>query len=171
MNAITTKDLILSILHIRNIKDVILNFSVSALIAIFSYFNGVIIEHKHLFIAVTFVVIGDWIFGTIRAVKNNNWETQKALKLVYYLFAYYTILFIVISIKQAHASAFFISDAIVLPILLFQLCSMLKNMSLIGWIPGGLLLELLKNIDKHKEDLQSKIQEANGESIISEQKI
>lgn len=163
---IKNKEIITTALHIRTKKEMFFNFMTTIISGIFSYFNGILIENKYLFVAVTLVVLGDFIFGSIRAIKNNSWETNKALKIVYYFFTYYCIVFIVLSIKKAHPSAFWISDAIILPILLFQLGSMLKNMSLLGWIPQGLLLQLLNNIDKHKETTEQLNTTINEQDVI-----
>jgi hypothetical protein len=55
-----------------------------------------------------------------------------------------------LSIEKAHPAAYWASEGIVLPILIFQIISALKNAAEIGLIPNGLLKELLKSIDKHK---------------------
>jgi phage-related holin len=142
----TIKETLQSIAHTRSYGEIVFNAIVTVLGAIFGYFQLTIIENKNLFIAVLIVVIGDWIFGTARAVKNKKWETQKAMKVIYYVFAYSVIVFVVLSIEKAMPSAFFLSDAVVMPILIFQTISMLKNASLIGWIPKGLLLQILEKI-------------------------
>ena len=146
------KETIQSISHTRSHEELIFNFLVTLMSGIFGYFQLTIIENKSLFISILIVVIGDWIFGTIRALKNNKWETQKALKVVYYILAYSVIVFVVLSIEKAMPSAFFLSDAVVMPILVFQTISMLKNASLIGLIPKGVLLQILQKIDSYKHD-------------------
>lgn len=146
----TIKDTLQSIAHTRSYTEVVFNFIITILSAIFGYFQLTIIENKNLFIAVLIVVIGDWIFGTARAIKNKKWETKRAMKVIYYIFAYSVIVFVVLSIEKAMPSAFFLSDAVVMPILIFQTISMLKNASLIGWIPKGLLLQILEKIDSYK---------------------
>ena len=55
-----------------------------------------------------------------------------------------------LSIEKAHPAAYWASEGIVLPILIFQIISALKNAAEIGLIQNGLLKELLKSIDKHK---------------------
>jgi hypothetical protein len=99
---------------------------------------------------VVVVVVSDWVMGTILALKNKVWHTRKAIKIIYYIFAYSTILFTVLAVEKAHPSAFFLSETIIMPILVFQIISTLKNASLIGFIPQGLLLNILNNIDSYK---------------------
>lgn len=158
----TSSNILLSIAHLRSLKEGIFNFFVTIFSAILGYFQLTIIENKDLFIAILIVVLGDFFFGTAYAIKRNIWETQKAMKVIYYVFAYSVIVFVVLAIEKAHPSAFFLSDAIIMPILLFQTISMLKNASLVGWIPKGSLLEILKKIDNYKasgESQQEPIQE------------
>lgn len=163
----TIKESVQSIAHLRSQQECIFNFFVTVFSAILGYFNVTIIENKDLFISILIVVIGDWIFGTIRAIKNKKWETQKAMKLIYYVFAYSVIVFVILSIEKANPSAFFLSDAIIMPILVFQTISMLKNASLIGLIPNGLLLQILEKIDAYKhpktpEETEVENQPTNG---------
>lgn len=154
--------LLTSIAHVRTMKEATFNFFITAFFAVIAYFNIVLIENQNLFIAMIMVVVGDWFFGTIAAVKNGTWETNKALKLIYYLFAYSIIIFVVLSIEKADKTTSFLSTIIIMPILIFQTISMLKNASLIGWIPKGLLLELLKKIDQYKnETINQQIQTTN----------
>lgn len=96
--------------------------------------------------------------------KKKRWETRKALKIIYYLTGYWLIVFIVLSIEKAHQAAFFLSEAIVLPILIFQVISMLKNASLLGVLPKGLLLKILSNIDNYKDQAIEQSKELQNEA-------
>ncbi len=127
----------------------------------FGYFNIIVTDNVNLFMCVWVVVVGDWLFGTALAIQNKKWETRKALKIVYYLVGYWLILFIVLAMEKAHPAAFFMSEAVVLPILLFQVISMLKNASLVGVLPKGLLLKILQNIDNYKDYSQQAAQVEN----------
>lgn len=99
-----------------------------------------------------FVVFLDWVFGTIRALFiDENFLTKKALKLVWYLGAYSLIAFTVLTIELAHPSAFWLSEAIILPLMIFQLISAVKNAALCGIIKQETLLRILSNVDKYKE--------------------
>lgn len=161
------KTILLSIAHLRSISEGIFNFFATIIASVFGYYNVIVATNTPLFAAVTIVVVADWIFGILRILirKNEEFETRKALKIIYYLFAYNTIVFVILAIEKAQPSAFFLDETIVLPIILFQLISMLKNISLLGWIPQGLLLQILSNIDNYKEKTKNSITQQTTESI------
>lgn len=50
-------------------------------------------------------------------------------------------------IEKAHPAAYYLSEATILPIIVFQLISALTNASLAGAIPRGLLLKILEKIN------------------------
>ena len=141
---------ILSIAHLRSIEEFIFNLIITSFSFILGYSQLIVLDNSNLFMGVVVVVVSDWVMGTILALKNKVWLTRKAIKIVYYIFAYSTILFTVLAVEKAHPSAFFLSETIIMPILVFQIISTLKNASLIGFIPQGLLLNILNNIDSYK---------------------
>jgi hypothetical protein len=69
---------------------------------------------------------------------------------VYYLPVYYAIITVVILIEKAQPSAFWLSETIIMPILVFQLISMLKNISEAELIKSPLIKKILENIDNYK---------------------
>ena len=140
----------LSIIHLRSVKEGIFNVIITAFSFLSGYYGKLVLDNVDLFMAIATVVVVDWFSGVANAIKNNNWQTDKALKVVYYLFAYWLILAMVLSIEIGYPSAFWLSEAIIMPILVFQTISILKNASLLGLIPKGLLLEILDKIDNYK---------------------
>jgi hypothetical protein len=149
------QEITFSVLHIKSFPDFIFNLFVTIFSFFLGYFQVITVGSSNLFMAVAIVVVIDFIFGSLNAVLDpkKHWETRKALKIIYYLFTYWLMVFMVLAIEKAHPAAFFLSEAIILPILIFQTISILKNMSLLGLIPKGLLLEILKNIDSYKTKL------------------
>lgn len=142
-----------SIAHVRTIKEFIVNIIITFFAFIFGYFKIICLDNKNLFLAIAVVVMVDWIFGVSLSLKNKSFETQKALKIVYYLCAYWLILFTVLSVEKGYPSAFWLSEAIIMPILTFQIISMIKNLILLGLIKNSLAKEIFKNVDKYKENL------------------
>jgi phage-related holin len=149
---------ILSIIHFRSAREGFFNLIITAFSFISAYYGKIVLDNIDLFMAIASVVIIDWLAGTALALKKGTWETQKALKIIYYLAAYWLILAMVLSVEKGFASAFWLSEAIIMPIMVFQTISILKNCSLVGLIPKGLLLEILEKIDgyKHKNTNEKK---------------
>lgn len=146
------KDLILSIINIKSGFDFFINILVAFIGAILAYFHVLYLDNKDLFAAITLVVIGDWLSGVTLAIYKGKFETWKSLKIVYYLTAYSFTLAMVLSIEKGYPAAFWLSEAVIMPILVFQTISFLKNLSLLGLLPKSLLTDILDKIDKYKED-------------------
>ena len=163
----TFKTMIQDIAHIRTFPEAVFNAFTTATAFLLGYFNVIILDNVNLFMAVFIVCSGDWIFGVLRSLQDKQFETRKAMKIVWYLTGYWTILFIVLSIEKAHQAAFFLSEAIILPIIVFQLISLLKNASLLGVIPQGLLLTILQNIDSYKHKAVKQTQQDEEELEIN----
>jgi len=159
----TLTHILLSVAHLRNYTEAFFNFIITLISSIFGYYHIIVTSNINLFASVTLVVIADWIFGVLKVLikSKNSFETNKALRIIYYLFAYNTIVFVILAIQKAQPSAYFLDEAIVLPIILFQLISMLKSISLLGWIPQGLLLQILSNIDSYKEKVKDNTENLN----------
>jgi hypothetical protein len=55
-----------------------------------------------------------------------------------------------LSVEKGMEGTFWLSETIMIPFLIFQLISALKNASMAGYIDSSLLNEILDKIDKHK---------------------
>ena len=67
----------------------------------------------------------------------------------------------VLAIEKAFPSAFWLSEAIIMPILTFQIISMVKNLIILGVVNNSLAKQLFSNIDKYKEINISKDENEN----------
>ena len=130
-------------------KILVVSFSFGALL---SEWLQVILDAQHQFLAILFVVLLDAFFGIAKAFKLGNFETKKTFKAIYMLVGFWMLLATVLTIEKGFPFASFLSEAVLLPILLFQLISTLKNMQLVGLINNDVLTKILSNIDKHKEE-------------------
>ncbi|WP_176829840.1 phage holin family protein [Tenacibaculum sp. MAR_2009_124] len=126
---------------------------------VFSDIISLFIKEKNQFLAIFAVVAIDVIFGVIRSIKKGNFQTRKSFKGLSRFVAFCWLLATVLLIEDAYSFASFLSEAILLPILIFQLISVLKNMSLLGLISNETLLKILNKIDTHKHD------ESNSENF------
>lgn len=170
-------DTILGMTHLRTLNELIFNSIVTFFSLVFGYFNSMFLEKFDLFLAVFAVVFIDNVLGQIIASKTKRynkrlkkwgtaWETQKALKGVYYFVGYSTLVALILIIQKGFPAASFLDEAVVLPILVFQLISILKNASILGVLPRGLLLQMLENIDNYKDNAISDITETAKEETI-----
>jgi toxin secretion/phage lysis holin len=102
------------------------------------------------FIAIVAVVLLDALLGISRALINKEFETRKAFKGIFMMVAFTGLLATVLIIEKGYPFASFLSETVLLPIIVFQVISILKNMQLLGLISGTLLDKIIDNIDKHK---------------------
>lgn len=112
--------------------------------------SDLMIAEIYQFIAIIAVVLLDAAFGISRALIKKEFETQKAFKGVFMLVAFTALLATMLVIEKGYPYAGFLSEAVLLPILVFQIISILKNMHLLGLISGSLLDRIMLNIDRHK---------------------
>jgi len=105
--------------------------------------------HNEQFLSVGFVVLLDGFFGVLAGIKREGFKTYKALKVLRNIFTWWLILFVILSIETSFKVSW-LSETIVLPFMVFQIISALKNASMAGFIKMELLNEILDKIDNHK---------------------
>ena len=91
----------------------------------------------------------DGFFGILAGVKREGFKTFKALRVLRNLFTWWLIIFVVLSIEVSFKVSW-LSETIVLPFMVFQIMSALKNASMAGFIKIELLNNILDKIDNHK---------------------
>lgn len=122
----------------------------TALSFILSYFFELSVENYQQYFAVLGVVMLDGVFGMIAGVRREGFMTYKALKILRTAFVWIAILTVLLSVEKGIEGTFWLSETIMIPFLLFQLISALKNASMAGYIDSTLLNEILDKIDRHK---------------------
>lgn len=125
--------------------------TVSACTFLCSYFLGLALDNAEQFLSVAFVVLLDGFFGVVAGVKREGFRTYKAIKVLRTLVLWLIILGALLSIEKGFAGTSWLSETVIVPFLIFQIVSALKNASLSGWIKMDLLAKILKKIDQHKE--------------------
>lgn len=141
------------IFHLKSVPDVLLGFLLSIVGGIIGYFTDMINVNSNAFAAITLLVFADFAAGIAKAISTNTFETRKALKVVWYFGSYSVLLAVMLSIEKGFQYASWMAEAVMLPILTFQIISFLKNLSIIGILPKGLLLKILENIDNYKDNM------------------
>lgn len=115
-----------------------------------SYFFNLALDNSSQYLAVIGVAFLDGIFGIIAGVKREGFKTYKALKILKTTFTWLLILTVILMVEIGFKGTFWLSETIVMPFIVFQLISILKNASQAGFIKGSLLNEILNKIDQHK---------------------
>ena len=125
--------------------------SISAILSfICSYFLDLALNHYEQFIAVISVTFLDGIFGIIAGSKREGFKTFKAIKVLRTMVVWIVITATLLTVERGFPVAAWLSETILLPYLIFQIISTLKNASMSGFINSKTLNEILDRIDRHK---------------------
>ena len=115
-----------------------------------SYFMNLTMANFNQYLAIVGVMFLDGVFGMIAGCKREGFQTRKAIKVLRNTVAWMVILTVILMVEQGFAGTAWLSEVIVVPFMVFQLISALKNASMAGFIQMSLLNQILDKIDKHK---------------------
>jgi phage-related holin len=96
------------------------------------------------------VVLLDGIFGIIAGTKREGFKTFKALKILRTLVTWVMFLTVLLLVEKGFKGTAWLSETILIPFIVFQLISALKNASMSGFIKTEILNKILDQIDAHK---------------------
>lgn len=115
-----------------------------------SYFMELTMNNFEQYLAIVACTFMDGFFGIIAGVKREGFKTYKALKVIKTLFFWIAMLTLILMVEKGFAGTSWLSETIVVPFMVFQLMSVLKNASMAGFITSRELNYLMDKIDKHK---------------------
>ena len=128
-------------------------YSVSTIMAfICSYFFNLAMSNSDQYLALVGVVLSDGFFGVIAGTKREGFQTFKALKVLRTLVTWVILLTVLLMVEQGFKGTSWLSETILVPFIVFQLISALKNASMSGFIDIAALNSILDKIDLHKGD-------------------
>ena len=128
-------------------------YSVSTIMAfICSYFFNLAMTNSDQYLALGGVVLADGFFGVIAGTKREGFQTFKALKVLKTLVTWIILLTVLLMVEQGFKGTSWLSETILVPFIVFQLISALKNASMSGFIDIAALNSILDKIDLHKGD-------------------
>jgi hypothetical protein len=102
------------------------------------------------YLAIVGVLFLDGIFGMIAGTKREGFKTFRALQVLRSVVVWVTFLTVILMVEKGFTGTAWLSEVIIIPFILFQLISALKNASMAGYIKAGLLNEILDRVDNHK---------------------
>lgn len=117
-----------------------------------TYFFNMTIDNAEQYLGLISVVFLDGFFGIIAGIKREGFQTCKALKVLRTAAIWITILTVLLAVEKGFAGTGWLSETILIPFIIFQLMSALKNASMAGLIKAEILNDILDRFDKHKGD-------------------
>ena len=115
-----------------------------------SYFMELTMQNAEQYLAITTLVFADGFFGIIAGIKREGFKTYKAIKILRTLLFWVIMLTLILVIEKSIPGASWLSETMLMPLVIFQLISTIKNASMAGFIKANVLNKILDSIDKHK---------------------
>jgi phage-related holin len=134
-----------------NMKLIIATSTMS-LAFICSYFMELTMQNAEQYLAVATLIFADGFFGIIAGVKREGFKTYKAIKILRTLLFWVIMLTVILVIEKSIPGAGWLSETVIMPLVVLQLISVLKNASMAGFIKMDAVNQILDRIDKHKGD-------------------
>ena len=115
-----------------------------------SYFMDLTVNNSEQYLAITALVFMDGFFGVIAGIKREGFKTYKAIKIIRTLIYWVIMLTGILILEQSIPAMGWLSETVLMPLVVFQLISVLKNASMAGFIKNEVLNKILDKIDDHK---------------------
>jgi len=129
----------------------ILTLTLSTVVAfICSFFFNLTTTYPERYLAVCAVVFADGFFGIWAGIKREGFKTYKAIKILKTLVFWIITLTIILSIEKAWSIGGWISETVIVPFMVFQVISILKNASMSGFLQHDVIATILNRVDLHK---------------------
>ena len=115
-----------------------------------TYFFNLTMTYSEQYLALIAVVFLDGFFGVIAGAKREGFKTFKALSVIRTAAVWSMFLTVILLVEQGFKGTGWLSETILIPFVIFQLISALKNASMCGFIKADMLNQILDRIDNHK---------------------
>jgi phage-related holin len=119
---------------------------------IWAYFFNLALTNSDQYLALVAVVMVDGFFGVIAGIKREGFQTCKAIKVLRTLVTWIVLLTTLLMVEKGFKGTSWLSETILVPFIIFQLMSALKNASMAGFIKMEALNAILDKFDNHKGD-------------------
>lgn len=115
-----------------------------------TYFYNLTIDYAEQYLALVAVVLTDGFFGIIAGIKREGFQTKKAIKVLRTLVTWVILLTVLLITEKGFPGTSWLSETILIPFIIFQIISAIKNASMAGFISSDVLNKILDAYDKHK---------------------
>jgi len=115
-----------------------------------SYFFELYMGNLEQYLGLLAVIFLDGFFGIAAGIKREGFETRKAVRVLQRAITWIAFLTVLLMVEKGFAGTAWLSETIIVPFIILQLISALKNASMAGFIKAELLNEILDRIDNHK---------------------
>ncbi len=115
-----------------------------------SYFLQLTMGNVEQYLALIAVIFIDGFFGIIAGTKREGFQTRKAVSVLKRAVTWVVILTVLLMVERGFTGTAWLSEVVIIPFVILQLISALKNASMAGFIKAEELNKILDRIDNHK---------------------
>ena len=115
-----------------------------------SYFLELYMGNAEQYLALIAIVFIDGFFGIAAGIKREGFQTRKAVRVIKRAIAWIVFLTGILMVEKGFAGTSWLSETVIVPFIVLQLISALKNASMAGFIKAEELNQILDRIDNHK---------------------
>ena len=115
-----------------------------------SYFFQLTIGNVEQYLALIAVIFIDGFFGIVAGIKREGFQTRKAVRVLKRAVTWIAILTVLLMVEKGFQGTAWLSEVVIIPFVVLQLISALKNASMAGFIKAEELNKILDRIDNHK---------------------
>lgn len=134
-------------------KTTIATYTVSTMLTfIWAYFFNLAMTNSDQYLALVGVIMVDGFFGVIAGIRREGFQTRKAIKVLRTLVTWIVLLTVLLMVEKGFKGTGWLSETILVPFIVFQMMSALKNASMAGFIHMEALNSIMDKFDNHKGD-------------------
>jgi len=115
-----------------------------------SYFLELTMGNAEQYLALIAVVFIDGFFGILAGIKREGFQTRKAVRVLQRAVGWVVFLTVLLMVEKGFAGTAWLSETVIIPFIVLQIISALKNASMAGFIKMEELNKILDRIDNHK---------------------
>jgi phage-related holin len=115
-----------------------------------TYFLELTMGNAEQYLALIAVVFIDGFFGIAAGIKREGFQTRKAVRVLQRAVGWSAFLTVLLMVEKGFAGTAWISETVIIPFIVLQIISALKNASMAGFIKAEELNKILDRIDNHK---------------------
>jgi len=115
-----------------------------------SYFLELTMGNAEQYLALIAVVFIDGFFGIAAGIKREGFQTRKAVRVLQRAVGWVVFLTVLLMVEKGFSGTAWLSETVIVPFIVLQIISALKNASMAGFIKMEELNKILDRIDNHK---------------------
>ena len=143
----------LNLFMFSNMKSTTLTFLTIPLVTVSflcSYFLELTMGNAEQYLALIAVIFIDGFFGIVLGMKREGFQTRKAVRVLKRAVTWIAFLTVILMVERGFKGTTWLSEVVIIPFVILQLMSALKNASMAGFIKTEELNKILDRIDNHK---------------------